>query len=121
LNTNEPPEDSELASIRSIVTNGGIRLTRLDTDISQLREQLRQLEEERLALSSFRARNMAILSPLRRVPVEVLSEIFLWTLPSLREPRERFHVTDSPWFLTHVSRRWRAVAISNPSLWSTTV
>ncbi|KAJ6552722.1 hypothetical protein B0H19DRAFT_1154788 [Mycena capillaripes] len=123
LSTNEPPEDSELGLVRSVIANAGVRLTRLDTDIAQLRDRLRQLEEDHSALSSFRTQSMAILSPLRRIPAEVLSEIFLWTLPSLREgaARGRFQMADSPWSMTHVSRRWRAVAILNPSLWSTIV
>ncbi|KAJ7147735.1 hypothetical protein C8R43DRAFT_529545 [Mycena crocata] len=32
--------------------------------------------------------------------------------------REKVQITDSPWILTHVNRRWRAIAISTPSLWS---
>ncbi|KAF7336355.1 F-box domain-containing protein [Mycena venus] len=59
-------------------------------------------------------------SVLERTPPELLSEIFLWTLPLTREAarRAKFHATDSPWVLTHVNRRWRAIAISNPSLLS---
>ncbi|KAJ7648229.1 hypothetical protein DFH06DRAFT_1423724 [Mycena polygramma] len=54
------------------------------------------------------------------MPPEVLCEIFAWTLPSVRDSCKRLkpRVTDSPWILTHVSHRWRAVAILNPSLWS---
>ncbi|KAJ7041914.1 hypothetical protein C8F04DRAFT_888988, partial [Mycena alexandri] len=57
--------------------------------------------------------------PLRRIPPEIIAEIFSWTMPTLREAvdRQRCSVMDSPWVLTHVSRRWRAVAISSPALW----
>ncbi|KAJ6580643.1 hypothetical protein B0H19DRAFT_483248 [Mycena capillaripes] len=123
LNCNEPPEDSDMTLIHSVLSTTGARLALLDQDISQLRDRLKQLEEDRTSLSSFHAQNNAILSPLRKVPAEVLSEIFLWTLPSTRESRQRprFLTTDSPWFLTHISRRWRAVAISHSSLWSLVV
>ncbi|KAJ6476833.1 hypothetical protein C8R45DRAFT_1157901 [Mycena sanguinolenta] len=52
--------------------------------------------------------------PLRRIPAEILGEIFLCSLP----PRCALNVEDSPWVLTHVCRSWRAVAVSKSSLWT---
>ncbi|KAJ7602703.1 hypothetical protein DFH06DRAFT_1311422 [Mycena polygramma] len=54
------------------------------------------------------------------MPPEVLSEIFGWTLPLGKDSlkRRKFRITDSPWVFTHVSCRWRAVAVRNPLLWS---
>ncbi|KAJ7906142.1 hypothetical protein B0H13DRAFT_2507134 [Mycena leptocephala] len=116
LNSNEPPEDPELGFIRSVVADADARLMRLDEDLAQLRDRVRQLEEERAALSSFHTRNNAILSPLRKLPPEVLGEIFSWTLPF--KTTKMFRATDSPWVLTHISHRWRAVAVLDSSLWS---
>ncbi|KAF7340700.1 ABC protein [Mycena sanguinolenta] len=123
LNTNEPPEDSELTFIHSVVSKTCIRLKHLDDEISKIQERLKQLEDERAALSSFRTRNKAILSPLRRMPPEVLSEIFSWTLLSVHDlvGITSFDMAESPWFLTQISSRWRAVSLSTPSLWSRVV
>ncbi|KAF7371155.1 F-box domain-containing protein [Mycena sanguinolenta] len=99
LTTNEPPNDSELTFIH--------------TDI--------EYRCARASLSSYRAQNKAILSPLRRVPSEILTEIFLWTLPCVSEMTGnlcKFNVARSPWLLTHISHRWRVVALSTPLLWS---
>ncbi|KAJ7113894.1 hypothetical protein C8R44DRAFT_740778 [Mycena epipterygia] len=67
-------------------------------------------------------RSSAILSPVRGMPAELLGEIFLWTLPpaDIDDTRRRwsFNAKESPWVLTHISGRWRAVALSTPSLWS---
>lgn len=62
-------------------------------------------------------------SALKRMPPEMLAEIFSWTLAPATDAidRERYRSTDSPWVLTRVNRRWRAVTISNPSLWSLVV
>ncbi|KAJ7113987.1 hypothetical protein C8R44DRAFT_740857 [Mycena epipterygia] len=95
MSSNEPPEGPELTFIRSIVSNTGARLAHLDDEIARLRDRLQELEEERDPLAIYYAQNKAILSPLRRMPPEVLGQIFLWTLP-----------------------HWRAVALSFPSLWS---
>ncbi|KAJ7302969.1 hypothetical protein DFH08DRAFT_986798, partial [Mycena albidolilacea] len=81
LNTNEPPNDSEFAFIHSVISDADARLACLDDEISTLEEKLQQLEEEHASLSSYRTRNKAILSPLRRMPPEVLGEIFSLTLP----------------------------------------
>ncbi|KAJ7609332.1 hypothetical protein DFH06DRAFT_1485820 [Mycena polygramma] len=119
LNSNEPPLDSEVVIVQSAIVKADGRLAWLANEISQLRDRLQRLEEEQVSLSSFRAQNRAILSPLRRMPPEVLSEIFAWASPLAKLRKMR--ITDSPWLFTHVSRRWRAVAILNPSLWSLVV
>ncbi|KAF7345586.1 F-box domain-containing protein [Mycena venus] len=122
LNSNEAPLDSDVPVIQSEISNADAHLECLATEIARLHDyaHLNQIEEDHISLSTYRARNKAILSPLRRIPPEVLGEIFSWTIPSLNEcwERERFRMADSPWLLTHVSRRWRAAAIANPSLWS---
>ncbi|KAJ6600961.1 hypothetical protein DFH09DRAFT_553933 [Mycena vulgaris] len=123
LNTNEPPEDSDVPAIQSFSATVGARLANLDQAIPRLQDWLRQLEEERTALSRFATKNDVILSPLRRIPPEVLAEILLWTLPSVRvaSDRGRFNIADSPWVLTHVSSLWRAVSTTTPSFWSLVV
>jgi len=119
LSTNEPPEESEIIFIQSLLLKSDARLASLDDEISRLRDRLKQLDEERSSLTIYRARNRAILSPLRRMPPEVLGDIFSWTLPPIRDgDRARFDLDDSPWVLTHISTRWRAIALATPSLWS---
>ncbi|KAJ7147736.1 hypothetical protein C8R43DRAFT_1010541 [Mycena crocata] len=99
------PISAEAAFLRSAVSQTDARLALLGAEISRLRDQLRGLEEEHASLSRYPAQNSDILSPLRRIPAE----------------RQKFQITDSPWIFTHVNRRWRAIAISNPSLWSRVV
>ncbi|KAJ7780043.1 hypothetical protein DFH07DRAFT_793539 [Mycena maculata] len=118
--TNDTPGSAEITLIRSIVSDTDTRLACLDEEISRLRIRLKSLEEEHASLSSYRAQNKGILSPLRRMPAEVLGEIFSWTLPSATEARDRdkFSTGDSPWVLTQISSRWRTISVSIPSLWS---
>ncbi|KAJ7648392.1 hypothetical protein DFH06DRAFT_1476392 [Mycena polygramma] len=119
LNSNVAPSDSDIPLVASSIGKADARLACLDAGIARLHEQLHQLEEEHVALSIYRSKSNAILSPLRRMPPEMLSEIFCWTLPSLRNGTRRgIKMTDTPWVLTHVCSRWRAIAIATPSLWS---
>ncbi|KAJ7648314.1 hypothetical protein DFH06DRAFT_574746 [Mycena polygramma] len=82
LNSNEVPQDAEAPFIQSVTSRIALRLSSLDAEISQVRDRLTELEEERASISDFHTQNRAILSPLRRMPSEVLSEIFGWTLPT---------------------------------------
>ncbi|KAJ7482177.1 hypothetical protein B0H11DRAFT_1666321, partial [Mycena galericulata] len=122
LNTNDPPLATELPFIQSIRAKTRTRLNFLDDEIARLWDRLGELEGERTSLAKYHPQLTRILSPLRRMPPEILAEIFSWTLPSLPEAMHRsdnrFTIQESPWLLTHVSRRWRAVSISTPELWS---
>jgi len=63
----------------------------------------------------------ALLSPLRYLPSEILQEIFL------HYANHRYadgwirgvQVSTMPWYLGHISHRWRNIALSFPSLWDT--
>ncbi|KAJ7467779.1 hypothetical protein B0H11DRAFT_1664285, partial [Mycena galericulata] len=118
LNSNEPPEVSFVPFIHSVVSRTGARLASLDDEISSLRAQLELLEKERASLFSYHMQNKGIVSPLRRMPPEVLGEIFSWTLPSPVETWSCSRFDESPWVLTHICSRWRAISIALPSLWS---
>ncbi|KAJ7155792.1 hypothetical protein C8R46DRAFT_1005023, partial [Mycena filopes] len=120
LNSNDTPLDSEILLIKSTTSQIDARMIAIDEEIALLHRRLQQLTDERQSLVRLRSQNSAIVSPLRRIPPEVLAEIFTWSLPLVNtlSEHERFSSTDSPWFLTYVSRGWRATAISTSSLWS---
>ena len=62
-----------------------------------------------------------VLSPLRQLPDEVLSEIFL-TLHASQlvdyDTAKTTQIVNSPITLSHVSNQWRRVALTTPRLWS---
>ncbi|KAJ7654600.1 hypothetical protein DFH06DRAFT_1047337 [Mycena polygramma] len=120
LNSNQPPEDSEIGFIRSAISETDAPLSRLDEEISRLRKALKALEEEHASLSNYRTQNAMILSPLRRMPSELLCEIFSWTIPLITDALDmgRLDMGVSPWVLTRISSHWRRVSVTTPSLWS---
>ncbi|KAK7031847.1 ABC protein [Favolaschia claudopus] len=120
LHSNEAPFDTELNEFQNVMSKTGASLVRLGDEIARTRRHLQDLEDRRAELLSFREQTRGVLFPLRRVPPEVLCEIFQWALllPQDSPFREGFKISDSPWNLTHVCRRWRDVAISKASLWS---
>ncbi|KAJ6455155.1 hypothetical protein C8R45DRAFT_881721 [Mycena sanguinolenta] len=98
------------------MTARSARLVCLEAEISRLKDRLQQLEAEHAALSKNNSQNTTCLPPLRRIPFEILAEIFSWTLPPRSEGP--LGINKSPWLLTHVCSHWRAVAVSKSSLWS---
>ncbi|KAJ7758376.1 hypothetical protein B0H16DRAFT_651163 [Mycena metata] len=123
LKSNEPPLEIERPLIESVVSRLRDRLSSHDEKISRsgLRTQLKRRTEERESLATDLARNAVILSPLRRLPPEILFEIFSFTLPFDWEVKARgssLDVKNSPWLLTRICSRWRTVALASSSFWS---
>ncbi|KAF9054220.1 hypothetical protein BJ165DRAFT_1522766 [Panaeolus papilionaceus] len=58
----------------------------------------------------------SLFSPIRRLPEDVLGEIFLHTLPSTRNAIPI--LSELPLLLTLVCKKWRSIAQSTPRLWS---
>ena len=91
----------------SCSTNDPFAETRsiIDRDIAHLEENIRALKSRRNELS-----------PISRLPVEVLCNVF-----SLIENDGIFHLNRSPesWTnFSHVSQHWRSSALSAPELWT---
>ncbi|KAJ7633873.1 hypothetical protein DFH06DRAFT_687162 [Mycena polygramma] len=59
----------------------------------------------------------SVLPPIRRVPPELICEIFSWTL-SGTENDAGSGLKQPPWYLGHISQTWREIALALPSLWS---
>ncbi|KAJ6530851.1 hypothetical protein DFH09DRAFT_934081 [Mycena vulgaris] len=107
LTTNTPPKGAELTFLRAVVSDTTARLTDVEKEITRLRDRLKQLEDERVSLTRYRGQNTGILSPLRRMPSEILAQFFLWTLSSVHTLLDcrKFTGNESPWVLAQVSHR----------------
>ncbi|KAJ7747203.1 hypothetical protein B0H14DRAFT_2477750 [Mycena olivaceomarginata] len=117
--TNDPPFEQEALEVQGIHDMTWRALRALEGQspaVSVETRQCRDSESLRQTIELCRS----ILSPLRRIPPEILAHIFLLSLPSISDTRNEpwdICLERSPWVLTHVSRRWRAVALASPALW----
>ncbi|KAJ7595995.1 hypothetical protein C8J56DRAFT_923753 [Mycena floridula] len=97
-------------------------LRELDDRIAAVRKDLELLEEERAAKDKDLQRYKSVIHPIRRIPTEILSEIFL---TFINEEVGKFYLASSldprsmNWVFSLVSSYWRSVAVSLPQLWST--
>ncbi|KAJ7055819.1 hypothetical protein C8F01DRAFT_1234314 [Mycena amicta] len=109
LNTNYCPSEAECADIKAFLVEPTIRLRRLDAVI-------RQLTEERDKLAAEVAAHEALISPMRRMPNEILQEIFVACLPSDRNPA--MSASEAPVLLGRICGAWRDLALATPRLWA---
>jgi hypothetical protein len=111
----------EEQTIRETIHDINTTLTSVDDEITRVRATLSTLEDYRSTLQTTLAQHQVALSPIRKLPPELLGEIFLFvSLNAILEwpgiPGVRGDVM--PWVLCKICKYWRAVAISIPGLWS---
>ncbi|KAF6749255.1 hypothetical protein DFP72DRAFT_1173632 [Ephemerocybe angulata] len=113
LNTNYAPTEPEIAQIRDYVKEN--RAALLDID-----KAIETLTRHRDSRKSIIDQHEALLSPIRRVPEDILSSIFSQVVNGAKEPAalSRSHPAV---FISHASRHWRRLALATPSLWNTIV
>ncbi|KAJ7360978.1 hypothetical protein DFH08DRAFT_732498 [Mycena albidolilacea] len=117
--TNDPPFEQEALEVRGIHDMTWRALHALEGQSPAVSAETRQRRDSE-SLHQTIELCRSILSPLRRIPPEILAHIFLLSLPSISDTRNEpwdIYLERSPWVLTHVSRRWRAVALASPALW----
>ncbi|KAK0479835.1 hypothetical protein EDD18DRAFT_1364099 [Armillaria luteobubalina] len=118
LQTNAPPAPIERKSLEAALSEAPDRIAELDTFILSTTSLLRYLTNDRNQALENQANAQKILSPSRRLPAELLTDIFI-RCSSLRDRSDSpLDPGAFPWTLSHVCRKWREVAIATPELWS---
>ncbi|KAJ7909380.1 hypothetical protein B0H13DRAFT_2661494 [Mycena leptocephala] len=120
LRSNELPRESEIQTIRDIISEGQERLRPLDAQISTFKAQIRDLQvtlaqfvKRRGEIATHVHQHRGIVSPIRRLPLELICEILTLVHGDL------WDVEKKPlWYLGHICRSWRHAALSCASLWS---
>ncbi|KAJ7157414.1 hypothetical protein C8R46DRAFT_425278 [Mycena filopes] len=107
LSTNDVPLPHEAAMIQVIIDI----LTRNRGDCAG--REAEDLDKAEQTLKEYRA----VLSAVRRVPAEIICEIFAWMLPHTQVVQHQT-VQVAPWMFGHVCRYWRAAALAYAPLWT---
>ncbi|KAJ7168031.1 hypothetical protein C8R46DRAFT_1094728 [Mycena filopes] len=110
-----PPSDSQAAPLLEDIKKTEKDIVIASTHISRLQDALQRLTQQRERLQDFVKTHRAVLSVLRRVPDEILLEIFQHAREGIPDPDA---TATTPWAVSHVCSRWRAVALSSPQLWA---
>ncbi|KAJ7587165.1 hypothetical protein C8J56DRAFT_828055 [Mycena floridula] len=124
-----PASFAETDSIRSFIDDCEADLLRCDEEISRLQGLISLLEKRQARIRRSLSVHQSILSPIRRLPAEVLGLIFslhcnpgFWETESFDAKRERGSrglVSTEPFAIATTCHYWRKIMLSTPSLWST--
>lgn len=115
FHTNYVPSDAELGEINLIITEAESKLSKLVEEIAK--QPSKSFFEKRDALQEFINSHRALTSPIRRLPFDIIRNIFLLCRPI--ETDRIMKATDAPVLITHVCSHWRSVALTVPHLWTT--
>ncbi|KAF9528999.1 hypothetical protein CPB83DRAFT_853595 [Crepidotus variabilis] len=106
--TNYAPSDSELFKLRGILKVPLVEIDNIEDEIQRSLVHLKKLKDAKVSREVAIREYRALVSPLRRVPDDILGAIFLACLHSSRNPIMANN--EAPMLLTQVSHRWRQVA-----------
>ena len=117
LDSNYIPSDEEVVEIKNFLIQPREQLEQMRTEIARLHAELSSVKSTYDSLyHQFNSCASLITLP-RRVPDDVLEEIFYQSLPT-----DRNALLDNkaaPLIFTRICRQWRQVAFASPRLWST--
>ncbi|KAF9462332.1 hypothetical protein BDZ94DRAFT_1166046, partial [Collybia nuda] len=116
LSTNYVPPKDELDELRRLLVDPIDELKQLDIELAHLRNVIDRLSSKRDQLYISIVRHKNLMAPLRRIPEELLQEIFFHCLPVDHNATMSCH--DAPLLLGRVCSHWRRVSLGTPRLWS---
>ncbi|KAE9402265.1 hypothetical protein BT96DRAFT_778919, partial [Gymnopus androsaceus JB14] len=114
IQTNYAPTAEELVRSKVLLSNSQLQLSQLESEVARVQSVLDDSSHRREIVKKYNESHRALMSPIRRLPTEMLSEIFLRCLPVHYPVGD---VSQAPLLLTFISREWRQTAIGTPSLW----
>ena len=117
LGNNDPPSQCVVDDLSGLIASPMEELALTNQNITNLELELRALKSKRKQLRSTALEEYLIItSPIRRLPDDILSEIFYQCIHSHRNPL--MSASEAPVLLTQICSRWRSVALSSPELWA---
>jgi F-box-like len=111
------PTDSESLEIRNLLELPTSRLEALSmtTQLQELEEQSTHISNEQSELRLFISKHRALISLIRKLPIDILQEIFIACLPT--HHNHLMSRWEPPILLTQICSFWRNVAHATPQLW----
>ena len=109
--------DTERREIFCILQEPQARLAKMNDEIKRMQAALEEMKRQRDELSQYIDHYHALTSPIRRLPKEILLEIFVHCLPKEHNAYMSSH--EAPLLLGRICSSWRSISLSAPRLWTT--
>lgn len=116
LHTNYVPQGPEVDEIHQVIAEPLKEISQLNEKILRLQATINDLSRRRDELSKFVEDHRVLLSGVRRLPEELIQQIFLHCLPTKRNAV--MSSDEAPVLLGRICKSWRQISSSFPQLWS---
>ncbi|KAK6996907.1 hypothetical protein R3P38DRAFT_3287217 [Favolaschia claudopus] len=110
LSTNYIPTDAEINQIRGNI------LPDCEAELARLNSLIQDLTARRDRVQNYLASHKALISQARRLPQDILGEIFLACLPT--GGNAAMSAREAPLLLGHICSSWRAISFAQRRLWA---
>ncbi|KAF7980615.1 hypothetical protein HWV62_37398 [Athelia sp. TMB] len=117
IGTNYAPTTSERLHIQANLVGAETDLAQLDSAPEHLKAAQERLQLKRSILRQYSTEHAALLSPIRRLPPEILAAIFMHLLPKTWATH-RVDARRNRMLPSHICQHWRALALATPGLWA---
>ncbi|THU88165.1 hypothetical protein K435DRAFT_680403, partial [Dendrothele bispora CBS 962.96] len=115
------PSELDVSQIEHEIASSSSDIAKYDAEIETLEGVLEELRKRKSEIQRYSDERRNLLSPIRKVPIEILGEIFaascgdngllITTVPEGK-------ISAPTLVLSHVCSLWRNFVISTPSLWA---
>ncbi|PBK69584.1 hypothetical protein ARMSODRAFT_957265 [Armillaria solidipes] len=120
LRTNDAPSPIQFTQLKTSLEGLKGPPAELEGDLDFLRNVVVSLETRMSRLQSFKRNCETVLSPIRRIPLEITIEIVRRSWKNSLSGFHVFRIQEGPWHLGQVCSSWRNVIEKHcPELWAT--
>ena len=115
LDSNYVATDSESLELKTLLKGPTSRLDELSHRLQELNKLSTKIQNERTSLLLSISKHRALMSLVRKLPIDILQEIFIACLPSTHNAV--MSKWEPPILLTQICSSWRNIAHATPQLW----
>ncbi|KAJ2922899.1 hypothetical protein H1R20_g14177, partial [Candolleomyces eurysporus] len=118
LNSSYTPSDAEIPLIKALIQQKLDVLGSIDKEIKDLEDSLAALKARRKVNKTFIRKHQALIAPIKLLPPDILSTMFLACLPVIDCTEAAMTPNHPAVVISQVCRQWRQLAFDTPLLWS---
>ncbi|KAJ2916952.1 hypothetical protein MD484_g3454, partial [Candolleomyces efflorescens] len=118
LETGYIASDDEIPHIKALIHQKLDVIGNIDKEIEGAKISLAALEAQRDANKTFVQKHQALITPIKRLPPDILTTVFLTCLPAVELAEASLTCNHPAVVISHVCRQWRQLALNTPMLWS---
>ncbi|PBK84404.1 hypothetical protein ARMGADRAFT_907098, partial [Armillaria gallica] len=117
LTSNDLPLQTERLQLEGLIDESLEFVSSMQERVSKARAVLNELLKEQRSVKNMVESCKTIIRPIRKVPEDIVREIFLTLLVAKEEGKDSLNKRFAPLVVSQVCRDWRNIALSMSQLW----